>query len=104
MPDAARAVKDWYAYFERWIRNDGSVQLGHTDLLSDDDLAAKPVYDLETVAANNLVGTPDTLIRRLRRYEELGIDEVGLWLDNGRSHAAKKATLELFIREVLPAF
>ena len=104
VPDAARAVKDWYAYFERWIRNDGSVQLGHTDLLSDDDLAAKPVYDLETVAANNLVGTPDTLIRRLRRYEELGIDEVGLWLDNGRSHAAKKATLELFIREVLPAF
>ena len=24
--DAARAVKDWYAYFEKWIRNDGSVR------------------------------------------------------------------------------
>ena len=51
MPDAARAVKDWYAYFEHWIRNDGAVRLGHTDMLSDGDLEAKPVYDLETVAA-----------------------------------------------------
>ncbi len=104
VPDAARAVKDWYAYFEHWIRNDGAVRLGHTNMLSDGDLEAKPVYDLETVAANNLIGTPETLIRRLGRYRELGIDEVGLWLDNGRPHAAKKATLELFIREVLPAF
>lgn len=104
VPDAARAVRDWYAYFEKWIRNDGSVRLGHTPMLDDATLAEKPVYDLETVAANNLVGTPDTLIRRLRRYQELGIDEVGLWLDNGRPHAEKRATLELFIREVVPAF
>ena len=73
-------------------------------MLDDAELAAKPIYDLETVAANNLVGTPDMLIPRLRRYQELGIDEVGLWLDNGRPHAEKRATLELFIREVLPAF
>ena len=104
VPDAARAVKDWYAYFEKWIRNDGSVRLGHTPKLDDAELAAKPIYDLAAVTANNLVGTPDMLIPRLRRYQELGIDEVGLWLDNGRPHAEKRATLELFIREVLPAF
>ena len=102
--DAARAVKDWYAYFEKWIRNDGSVRLGHTPMLDDADLAAKPIYDLDNVTANNLVGTPEMLIPRLRRYQELGIDEVGLWMDNGRPHAEKRASLELFIREVLPAF
>ncbi len=98
--DAARAVKDWYAYFEKWIRNDGSVRLGHTPMVDDAELAAKPVYDLDAVAANNLIGTPEMLVRRLRRYQELGIDEVGLWLDNGRPHAEKRATLDLFIREV----
>jgi alkanesulfonate monooxygenase SsuD/methylene tetrahydromethanopterin reductase-like flavin-dependent oxidoreductase (luciferase family) len=104
VPDAARAVKDWYAYFEKWIRNDGSVRLGHTGMLDDAELAAKPIYDLDAVTANNLIGTPETLIPRLQRYRELGIDEVGLWLDNGRPHAEKRAALELFIREVVPAF
>jgi alkanesulfonate monooxygenase SsuD/methylene tetrahydromethanopterin reductase-like flavin-dependent oxidoreductase (luciferase family) len=73
-------------------------------MVDDADLAAKPIYDLDAVTANNLIGTPGTLIPRLRRYQELGIDEVGLWLDNGRPHAEKRAALELFIREVVPAF
>jgi flavin-dependent trigonelline monooxygenase, oxygenase component len=102
--DGARAIKDWYAYFEHWIRNDGSARDGHVTMLSDDALAGKPIYDLDAVAANNLVGTPDTLIRRLRTYEALGIDEVSLWIDNGRPHAQKRATLERFIAEVAPAF
>jgi alkanesulfonate monooxygenase SsuD/methylene tetrahydromethanopterin reductase-like flavin-dependent oxidoreductase (luciferase family) len=102
--EAARAIRDWYAHFERWIRNDGSVRAGQVSPIGEEDLVAKPVYDLEQIPQNALVGTPDQIIQRIKRYEQLGIDEVGLWTDFPRGHDAKSSSIRLFIDEVMPAF
>jgi hypothetical protein len=54
--------------------------------------------------ANNVIGPAAEVIARLKRYEELGYDEYSFWIDTGMSFARKKASLERFIAEVMPAF
>ena len=44
------------------------------------------------------------VIERLRFYSELGVDEFSFWIDNSMPHEEKRKSLELFIKEVVPAF
>ena len=37
-------------------------------------------------------------------YEELGVDEFSFWCDNSLPHEEKRKSLELFIKDVAPAF
>ena len=41
---------------------------------------------------------------RIRHYEDLGYDEYSFWSDNALTHEEKKASLQLFIDEVVPQF
>jgi len=50
------------------------------------------------------VGSADEVIARLKRYEALGYDEFSLWIDTGMSFERKRASLERFIADVMPAF
>jgi alkanesulfonate monooxygenase SsuD/methylene tetrahydromethanopterin reductase-like flavin-dependent oxidoreductase (luciferase family) len=102
--EAALAVRSFYAHFEHWIRNDGSAVEGYVTPLDDDALASKPLYAPDVVRANQVIGTPDQVIARLRAYEKLGVDQFGIWLDNTTSYEAKRRMLQLFIDEVVPAF
>src|SRR5262249_12295353 len=55
--------------------------------------------------AGGLIGSPDTLRRKLRKFEESHIDQVILLNQAGRnSDADIRASLELFAREVMPEF
>ena len=54
---------------------------------------------------NGLIGSPDTIRRRLRQFEEAHVDQVILLNQAGRtSHQAICDSLELFAREVMPEF
>jgi hypothetical protein len=44
------------------------------------------------------------VIARLKAYEAMGYDEYSFWIDTGMSFERKKASLERFIRDVMPAF
>lgn len=101
---AARAIRGWYAHFERWIRNDGSARSGQVPPVADEELTAKPAYALDAIRTSALVGTPDTVIARLERYRELGIDEVGFWTDFPGGPRLKRRSVELLAEHVLPAF
>ena len=50
------------------------------------------------------LGTASQVIDRLKRYEDLGYDEFSLWIDSGMSHERKRASLDRFISDVMPAF
>ncbi len=102
---ASRAILTWYAYFESWVRNRHLVREGFLPPLSDAEMAAlQPFYTIEQGIANHVIGTPDEVIARLRHYEQLGVDEFSIWIDNTEPHHKKRAMLELWCREVLPAF
>jgi alkanesulfonate monooxygenase SsuD/methylene tetrahydromethanopterin reductase-like flavin-dependent oxidoreductase (luciferase family) len=51
-----------------------------------------------------MIGTPEQVVERLRFYQQLGVDEFSFWCDNSLSHDEKRKSLELFIKEVVPAF
>lgn len=101
---AAEAVRGWYAQFEHWIRNDGSMRQGQLAPIPTEQLTQKPSYTLEAICRSALVGTPETITKRLEHYRALGIDEVGLWTDFPGGHALKRRSIELFAEQVLPAF
>jgi alkanesulfonate monooxygenase SsuD/methylene tetrahydromethanopterin reductase-like flavin-dependent oxidoreductase (luciferase family) len=58
----------------------------------------------QVMRTNNVVGNARTVIDRLKAYEALGYDEYSFWIDTGMSFERKKASLERFITEVMPAF
>ena len=49
-------------------------------------------------------GTPEEVIQKLRRYERLGIDQFTYCASYGLGLPEQKRSLELFIKEVMPAF
>jgi hypothetical protein len=48
-----------------------------------------------------MIGTPDDFVQRLRRLEEMGVDEVLMRVD-GVPHEDIARSLELIGREVIP--
>jgi alkanesulfonate monooxygenase SsuD/methylene tetrahydromethanopterin reductase-like flavin-dependent oxidoreductase (luciferase family) len=105
--DVARASKElsvYYNYFFAWFKNERPIRQGLIQRLSEEDLAANANLSPDVMRANLPLGTADEVIARLKRYEALGYDEYSLWIDTGMSFERKKASLERFIADVMPAF
>jgi alkanesulfonate monooxygenase SsuD/methylene tetrahydromethanopterin reductase-like flavin-dependent oxidoreductase (luciferase family) len=52
-----------------------------------------------------LIGTPDDVIRMLKKYEEVGCDRIMMLMNfGGLTHEKVVASMELVAREVVPAF
>ena len=50
------------------------------------------------------VGTAQQVIDQIKRYEDLGYNEYSFWIDSGMSSDRKRASLDRFINDVMPAF
>lgn len=94
----------FYCYFGAWFMNKREINQGLIDPLSDEEIAAHPIYSPEAMERDLVIGTPDTVIARLKEYEALGYDEYSFWIDSSMPFGRKKASLERFINEVMPAF
>lgn len=101
---AARELSVYYNYFFAWFKNERPISQGLIERLSEEELAANPNLSPEMMRTNMPIGTSDDIIRRLKVYEDLGYDEYSLWIDSGMSFERKKASLERFIADVMPAF
>ncbi len=77
---------------------------GFLDPSRDSKFEGRPEFDLESLHRTAMIGTPDQVVERLRYYQQLGIDEFSFWCDDSLSHEQKRRSLELFIKEVVPAF
>ncbi|MTI02647.1 LLM class flavin-dependent oxidoreductase [Roseibium sp. RKSG952] len=101
---AAIELNRFYCYFGAWFMNKRDITQGLIDPLSDEDIAAHPFYTPENMEHDLVIGTADTVIDRLRISEELGYDEYSFWIDSSMPFERKKASLERFIKDVMPAF
>ena len=97
-------VNRFYNYFGAWFKNERPISQGLMAPISEAEMAAHPFYSPAAMRSNNVIGPADEVISRLRAYEALGYDEYSFWIDTGMSFARKKASLERFIAEVMPAF
>ena len=94
----------FYCYFGAWFMNKRDVTQGLIAPLSDAEIAEHPFYSPQNMERDLVIGTADTVIDRLRRSEELGYDEYSFWIDSSMPFERKKASLERFIKDVMPAF
>ena len=53
---------------------------------------------------NCLFGSPDTVREKLRRYHDLGVDHFSAYINMGQPHEMVMRSIELFAKEVIPAF
>ena len=58
----------------------------------------------EAMERDLVIAEPAGVIERIKKYEALGYDEYSFWIDSSMSFERKKASLERFIKEVMPAF
>ncbi|TKW68846.1 MAG: LLM class flavin-dependent oxidoreductase [Paracoccus denitrificans] len=101
---AAEELNRFYNYFGAWFMNKREINQGLIAPLSDEEIAGHPFYSPEAMERDLVIGEPETVIRRLKHYEKLGYDEYAFWIDSSMPFDRKKASLERFISEVMPAF
>lgn len=100
----AEELNMFYNYFGAWFKNERPISMGLIETLTPEDVAAHPFYSAEAMRKNQIVGEAPEVIARIKTYEAMGYDEFSFWIDSGMSFARKKASLERFIRDVMPAF
>lgn len=101
---AARELSRFYNYFGAWFQNKRPVQQGLIETIPEGDMAGNAMMAPEKLRRDLTIGTTQEIIDQIKRYEDLGFDEYAFWIDSGMSHERKRASLERFINDVMPAF
>jgi alkanesulfonate monooxygenase SsuD/methylene tetrahydromethanopterin reductase-like flavin-dependent oxidoreductase (luciferase family) len=100
----AQELSVFFNYFSAWFQNRKPIDMGLLERMTEAEMAAAPQYAPQVLRKNHIVGQPAEVIDRVKSYQAMGYDEFSIWIDSGMSHARKKASLQRFIAEVMPAF
>lgn len=98
------ASQNYGRHFENLFKNIGEVHNGFPEPVSFEEVANRDNYNAESLSKNLMFGTPDQVIEKLKRIEDLGVDYFAYNACFGLPHDVAKRSLELFTQEVLPAF
>jgi len=101
---AIAAVTRVLGQFENLYRNLDDVQNGFPKEIPLSELEGREQYDPVMLEQNLMFGTPDTVIKRLEVYDELGVDQFIYYASMGLDHESQKRSLQLFCDEVVPVF
>lgn len=99
-----QAVQRVLGQFENLFKNLGDVKDGFPKQIPLNELANRTEYDPQMLSKNLMFGTPDEVIAKLKSYQALGVDEFIYYASMGLGLKEQKRSLELFIKEVMPAF
>ena len=101
---AAQELSRFYNYFGAWFQNKRPVSQGLIQELSPQELADNKMMSPQNMHRDLTIGTAQEVIDQIKRYEDLGFDEYAFWVDSGMSAERKRASLDRFINDVMPAF
>ncbi|GGA61650.1 monooxygenase [Pseudoclavibacter endophyticus] len=101
---AAEGINRFYRTFDAWFGNQTAPRNGFLEPSPESKFEGRDEFSPESLHRTAMIGTPTEVIERIRHYESLGVDEYSFWIDNSLTHEQKRASLELFINEVVPAF
>lgn len=99
-----RAAQRQLSQFENLFKNMGDVENGFPKSIPFDQLGNRAEYDPEMLSRNLMFGTPDEVIAKLKLYQAIGVDEFIYYASLGLGLKEQKRSLELFCKEVIPAF
>jgi len=101
---AISAIQSVLGQFENLFRNLGDVKNGFPKQIPLAELTDREQYNAEMLEQNLMFGSPDEVITKLKAYEALGVDDFIYYASMGLGQEQQKRSLELFCKEVLPAF
>ncbi len=101
---AIAAIQKTMAMFSNLFLNLGDVVNGFPRQIPLSELEEANQYDSQAMERNLMLGRPDEVIRKLKRYEALGVDEFLYLASMGLDHKQQKKSLTLFCDEVIPEF
>ena len=94
----------FFKMFQKHFENGNVLQNGFTKQIPLNELEGREQYDPEMLTKNLLFGNPEEIIRKLKLYQDLGVDEFIYYASMGLGHKEQKKSLKLFIEEVMPEF
>lgn len=100
----AEAVSRYYRTFSSWAFGKKEPVNGFLDPQPLSSVAERPEFDVDALHRSAMIGTPEEVTARLKTYEDMGYDEYAYWIDNSMTFEEKKASLQLFIDQVVPNF
>ncbi len=101
---AINAITRVLGQFENLYRNLDDVKNGFPKEIPLQELEGREQYEPSMLEQNLMFGSPETVIEKIKIYEQLGVDEFIYYASMGLSHAAQKRSLKLFCDEVIPEF
>ena len=101
--EAIDAIRCVLGQFENLFRNLGGVSNGFPKQIPLSELANRDEYNADMLEENLLFGRPDQVIAKLKRYQDLGVEDFIYYASMGLGMEAQKKSLKLFCDEVMPA-
>jgi alkanesulfonate monooxygenase SsuD/methylene tetrahydromethanopterin reductase-like flavin-dependent oxidoreductase (luciferase family) len=102
--EAINSITRVLGQFENLYRNLDDVKNGFPKEIPLQELEGREQYEPSMLEQNLMFGSPETVIEKIKIYEQLGVDEFIYYASMGLSHAAQKRSLKLFCEEVIPEF
>ena len=93
-----------FGKFENLFKNLGDVENGFTKIIPLNELENREQYKPEMLKQNLMFGTPDEVIKKLKLYEKLGVNEFVYYATFGLGLREQQKSIDLFINEVMPEF
>lgn len=101
---AIGAIRSVLGQFGNLMMKSGEVHNGFPDPVPLDQLAGNVRVDPVMLEENLAFGSPEQVVRKLKRYDALGVDAFIYYASMGLDPERQKRSLRLFCDEVLPAF
>ena len=102
--EALTTIRGTLGRFGNVMMKKGDVINGFPEIVPLEELEGNVRVDLDMLEENLMFGDPDTVIGKLRGYEDLGVDAFIYYASMGLDMDLQKRSLQLFINRVMPAF
>ena len=101
---AIAAIRNVLAQFGNLMMKRGRVDNGFTEPIPFAALEGNVRVDPDMLEENLMFGSPEQVIAKLQAYQMLGVDAFIYYASMGLGMNEQKRSMELFCREVIPAF
>jgi alkanesulfonate monooxygenase SsuD/methylene tetrahydromethanopterin reductase-like flavin-dependent oxidoreductase (luciferase family) len=101
---AIAAIRNVLAQFGNLMMKRGRVDNGFPEPIPFAALEGNVRVDPDMLEENLMFGSPEQVIAKLQDYQRLGVDAFIYYASMGLGMDEQKRSMELFCREVMPAF
>ena len=98
------SIRHVLGQFGNLMMKKGDVQNGFPDQVPLEELDGNVRVEPNMLEENLMFGSPDTVIGKIKQYENIGVDAFIYYASMGLDRDVQKRSLKLFIDEVMPAF